>query len=55
MIYMYKSTSGPLIPDTFSCLFRGQPFYVLKITFTMYHKSLGIPALILIVVMPSEY
>ena len=55
MIYMYKSTSGPLISDTFSCLYRGQPFYVLKITFTVYHKSLGIPVLILIVVMSSAY
>ena len=55
MIYMYKSTSGPLISDTFSCLYRGQPFYVLKITFTVYHKSLGIPVLVLILVMSSAY
>ena len=55
MTYMYKSTSGPLISDTFSCLYRGQPFYVLKITFTVYHKNFGIPVLILIVVMPSAY
>ena len=55
MIYMYKSTSGPLVSDTFSCLYRGQPFYVLKITFTVYYKMLGIPVLILIVVMSSEY
>ena len=38
IIHVQLSPSGPLISDTFSCLYRGKPFSVLKITFTVYYS-----------------